>query len=208
MIRRALPLLVAAALATPTLTGCTFISTTTEGAPAPTPTSTSASSSSSSSAPAKPGGKEGTGLGSPMPGGKAPSSTGKAPSPTGKAKSAGLGDPCELLNKAEVTQLTGRAITQIDPDGASPSDAVRYCQWQLSGGQLAIFISTTTLAEFETLAGGGTPVDGVGEQAFTHSGHLYVLADGVQLDIYARGGSDAQNLKVAKLTTSKILPRI
>ncbi len=53
-------------------------------------------------------------------------------------------DPFTLLSDAEVSTLTGRDITQIDKDGVDATASTRYCQWQQSSGQLAVFLSRTT----------------------------------------------------------------
>lgn len=57
------------------------------------------------------------------------------------------------------------------------------------------------MAEAET-------VDGVGEDAYWHSGHLYVLYGTVQVDVYSRGASDERNLAGAKKVAQKVIPRI
>ncbi|MBM2622043.1 DUF3558 family protein [Actinoplanes sp. LDG1-06] len=139
------------------------------------------------------------------------------PTPTGKADtgfgdsvkdSGDIPDPCTLLSKQEVTSLTGRTITQIDEDGAEPGVATRFCQWQQEDGQLAVFLSRTTASDFDVVIEEAEPVDGVGEDAFLLSGHLYVLYGTVQLDIYSRGGSDDQNLADAKKVAKVLLPRV
>lgn len=144
--------------------------------------------------------------------------TAKAPSPTpsstagsglGSVKDAGdLPDPCTLLTEAEVTDLTGRDITQVDEDGADAGGTTRYCQWQQESGQLAVFLSRTTAADFAVTVAEAKPVTGVGEDAYWHSGHLYVLHGTVQLDLYSRGGSDTANLADAKQVATVLLPRV
>jgi Protein of unknown function (DUF3558) len=137
-----------------------------------------------------------------------------APSPTadsgfGSVKDSGdIPDPCTLLDEDEVTHLTGREITQVDEDGAGPGAITRFCQWQQESGQLAVFLSRTTPADFQVTVDDAEPVDGVGEDAFLHSGHLYVLYGTVQLDVYSRGGSDTQNLTDARQVAKALLPRI
>jgi hypothetical protein len=141
--------------------------------------------------------------------GAQPTPTGSAVSGVGSAKDDGdLPDPCTLLSKAEVVELTGRAVTQIDKDDAQPGDAARFCQWQQDSGQLALFLNRTTEDEFKTKIEGATPVDGVGEDAFELAGHLNVLYGTVQIDVYSRGGSDEQNLTDAKKVTKAVMPRI
>jgi hypothetical protein len=137
--------------------------------------------------------------------------------PTGSS-SSGLGDsvkdagvipdPCTLLSESEVKKLTGREITQKDEDGAEPGEAARFCQWQQAGGQLAVFLSRTTPADYDLVIEEATPVDGLGEKAFTLAGHLYVLYGTVQVDVYSRGDSDAQNLSKARDVVNVLLPKI
>ena len=117
------------------------------------------------------------------PSAKAPSPTAKMPSPTGSAGS-GLGS---VKDAGEIT---------------------RFCQWQQDGGQLAVFLSRTTPADFQVTVAEAEAVDGVGEDAFRHSGHLYVLHGTVQVDVYARGGSEAQNLADAKQIAEVLRTRI
>ncbi|MDR7273748.1 hypothetical protein [Catenuloplanes atrovinosus] len=189
--RRVLPLLAAAVLTVPALSGCILISTENPDydPPAPVPTTAGA-----------PAGKApATGLPTAM-----PSLPGSRKPASGKT----IEDPCELLNKVEVIALTGRQVTRTDADGADEDTAVRFCQWQLDGGQLAVFVSHTTETEFGLQAKNGTPVTGVGDAVFTQGGHLYVLAGDVQVDVYARGGEDAANLKVARQVATTVLPRL
>lgn len=142
-------------------------------------------------------------------GSASPAPAGSAVSGFGSVKDQGdIPDPCTLLSKAEVTSLTGRAITQVDEDGAQPGDATRFCQWQQDGGQVALFVSRTTESDFGIVIDGATPVDGVGEDAFLLAGHLYVLYGTVQIDVYSRGASDEQNLADAKGIVKVVIPRI
>jgi hypothetical protein len=119
-----------------------------------------------------------------------------------------LPDPCTLLSGTEVRDLTDRNITQIDKDGAQPGDITRYCQWQQAGGQLALFLSRTTAADFRVTVAEAEQVDGVGEDAFWHSGHLYVLYGTVQIDVYSRGGSEAANQADASKVAKVVIPNI
>jgi hypothetical protein len=138
-----------------------------------------------------------------------------APGPTGSARS-GLGsgpagsrdelpDPCTLLTREEVLDLTAREVTQIDEDGAASGAPTRYCQWQQDSGQLAVFLSRTSAADFRVTVDGNETVDGLGDDAYFHSGHLYVLDGDVQIDVYSRGGDD---LADAKNVAEALLPRI
>jgi Protein of unknown function (DUF3558) len=120
-----------------------------------------------------------------------------------------LPDPCGLLSRSEVTDLTGRDVTETDRDDAEPGDAARYCQWQQDGGQLALFLARTTDDEFHAAIAGAQPLAGVaGHDAFTLAGHLYVLDGGRQVDVYSRGGSDQQNLSDETEVVKTVLPRI
>jgi hypothetical protein len=124
-------------------------------------------------------------------------------------KDAGdIPDPCTLLSNAEVTSLTGRDITLLDRDDAAAGDPVRYCQWQQTDGQLAVFLARTTADEFAIKIADATPVDGIGEDAFALAGHLYVLYGTVSVDVYTRGDSDAANLATAKRIAGVLLTKI
>ncbi|BCY08331.1 DUF3558 family protein [Actinoplanes sp. L3-i22] len=128
---------------------------------------------------------------------------------TGSVKDQGdIPNPCTLLSKAEVTSLTGRTITQIDEDGADDGDVTRFCQWQQNDGQLAVFLSRTTEAEFKVTTADATRVDGVGEDAYSASGHLYVLYGTVQIDVYSRGDAEEQNIVTATKVAKVIIPKI
>jgi len=136
--------------------------------------------------------------------------TGKA---TGSAKASsrtGLPDVCTLLSRAEVSALTGgKQIVQIDPDGATAADSVRHCQWQLSGARVALFLSKTTNAQFDSRPPGTKPVTGVGEDAYLLAGHLYIRYHGLQVDIYtSSGGTEATELQLQKAIAAKVLPRL
>ena len=136
-----------------------------------------------------------------------PTSTGTATSGLGTAKGCGdLPDPCTLLTDTQVAGITDREVTRIDPDGAGTGGITRFCQWQQAGGQLALFLTRTTPADFEVTVADAEPVPGVGENAYRHSGHLYVLYGTVQVDVYSRGSSDARNLADAKKVAQTIIP--
>jgi len=138
-----------------------------------------------------------------------PSPTSEASTGLGSVKDAGdIPDPCTLLSRDEVNDLTNRKITQIDEDGAAPGATTRFCQWQQESGQLAVFLSRTTEDDFKIAINGAVPVDGVGEDAFQLAGHLYVLYGTVQIDVYSRGDTDEQNLTDAKKVAKLLLPRV
>ena len=127
----------------------------------------------------------------------------------GSVKDSGdIPDPCTLLSRDEVTDLTGRAITQLDQDDAAAGSATRFCQWQQDSGQLAVFLSRTTEDDFKIAIDGAVPVDGVGQDAFQLAGHLYVLYGTVQIDVYSRGGTDDQNLTDATEIAKVLIPRV
>lgn len=135
-----------------------------------------------------------------------PAATGAAAG--GAGDGGNIPDPCTLLTKADVTSLTGRNVTRIDKDGASDGDVSRFCQWQQSSGQLAIFLTRTTADEFKVTVAEAKHVDGLGDDAYTANGHLYVLDGTVQIDVYARGGSDAENLTTAEKVANVLIPKI
>jgi uncharacterized protein DUF3558 len=137
------------------------------------------------------------------------SGSGGATSGFGSVKDSGdLPDPCTLLSRAEVTDLTGREVTQIDEDDADPSEATRYCQWQQDGGQLALFLNRTTDTDFRAQIADGRPVDGVGDDAFVQANHLYVLYGTVEIDVYSHGGSEQENLADATEVAKVVIPKI
>jgi hypothetical protein len=143
---------------------------------------------------------------------------GSVPAPSGSAVSGlgaadrsgdGLPDPCALLSRSEVADLTGRPVTEVDGDDAGPHDTTRYCQWQQDGGQLALFLSRTTTEGFEESVAQAQSVDGVeGYDAFSLAGHLYVRDDDVQVDVYSHGGTDDQNLAGEITVMRAVLPKL
>ena len=193
--RRALVLAALAAAGIVALTGCKIGGGKDAANSAP---STAASPSTSASASGKAGG-----VGSTKASPKASGSASK------KSGTNALVDPCTLLSKAEVSALAGgKSVVQVDPDGADETDTTRFCQWQLSGARLAIFLSPTTASEFSQAKGDSRAVDGVGDAAFMASGHLYVRSGNLQIDVYASNGNDAASEKMAKSTALKVLPRL
>jgi hypothetical protein len=117
-------------------------------------------------------------------------------------------DPCTLLSDTEVTQLTGRDITQVDKDGVDAAATTRYCQWQQSSGQLAVFLTRTTSSDFKVAQADSPTVPGVGDGAYSRDGHLYVLTGTTQIDVYARGGDDAQNQDEATGVAAALIPKM
>ena len=181
--RRPLVALVTAASACFVLTGCGVLEQATPSNAAPTPTAEPTSKPS-----ARP--TSDSGLGDSV------------------KDSGAIPDPCTLLSGKQVTDLTGREITQIDEDGEPAGSDNRFCQWQQSGGQVALFLNRTTAADFQVKIAEAKPVDGVGEDAFQLAGHLYVLYGTVSIDVYSRGDSDEENLAEAKAIAKKVIPQI
>ncbi len=145
----------------------------------------------------------------PAPAATTPATATADSSGTGSVEDGGdIPDPCTLLTRAEATSLTGRDVTRIDRDGADSGDVSRFCQWQQDNGQLAVFLSRTTADEFTVTVAEAQTVDGVGEDAYSANGHLYVLHGTVQIDVYSRGGSDAGNLATAEKVAKVIIPKI
>jgi len=139
----------------------------------------------------------------------APSATAGSTSGLGSVKDEGdIPDPCTLLTKSDVADLTGREVSRMDDDGQPAGESTRYCQWQQPGGQLDIFLSRTTASDFTTTIADAVPVGGVGEDAFSLSGHLYVLYGTVSIDVYSRGDSDEQNLAIEKKIAKVLIPKI
>ncbi|GAA1032328.1 hypothetical protein GCM10009557_30460 [Virgisporangium ochraceum] len=129
---------------------------------------------------------------------------------TGGAKSGDLPNPCTLLTKAEVSTISGgKAVTQIDEDGEKDGATTRYCQWQLSGGQLAIFLSKSSASEFKQAHGQQQKVTGVGDDARQADGHLYVLHGDIVIDAYARSsGNEAATTQMAKNAALKVIDKL
>lgn len=121
---------------------------------------------------------------------------------------ANIPDPCTLLSDAEVTELTGRDVTQIDKDGEEATASTRYCQWQQSSGQLAVFITRTSGDDFKFAQADSPSIPGIGDDAFWRDGHLYVLVGTSHLDVYSRGADDAQNRAEAERVAGALLPKV
>ena len=112
------------------------------------------------------------------------------------------------MSDAEVTELTGRDITQIDRDGADANTSTRYCQWQQNSGQLAVFLSRMKSDDFEVARAASPSIPGIGDDAYWRDGHLYVLIGGAQIDVYARGGDDQQSQAEAEKVAGALIPRV
>lgn len=162
-----------------TLSGCQFLEKD-EPAAAPTPAATSSAK--------------------PTPSGKA----------TGKTTGGDLPNPCTLLTKAEVTTIAGgKQVTQVDEDGEKDGAATRYCQWQLAGGQLAIFLSKTSASDFKEAHAQHQKVTGVGDEAATDSGHLFVRHGDILIDSYARvSGNEGATAQMAKNAALKVIAKL
>jgi hypothetical protein len=127
--------------------------------------------------------------------------------PSGNANA--LPDVCTLLSRAEVSALAGgKQVAQVDPDDAKPGDTTRFCQWQLSGARLAVFLSPTTASEFSQAHTNSRAVSGLGDAAYFASGHLYVRQGTILVDVYASNGSEDASEKMARSTAAKVLPRL
>jgi hypothetical protein len=134
--------------------------------------------------------------------------TNASPAPTSNASGSPLPDICTLLTKDDVADLTNREVTIMTNEGGNSSGA-RYCQWQLSAGQLTVTVNNETRESFDVRNQQSTPVDGIGETAYSLSGHLYVFQNGRAVDVYASSSdSDSTNLEVEKNTAEKVLPTL
>jgi len=141
--------------------------------------------------------------------GKSGSTASPRASTSKKSGSNAMPDVCALLARAEVSALAGgKQVVQVDPDNAKPTDTTRFCQWQLSGARLAVFLSPTTASEFTQEHGTHRKVTNLGDDAAFFSGHLYVRSGNIVIDVYASNGSDDASEKMAKSTAVKLLDRI
>lgn len=144
----------------------------------------------------------------PTPGGAATTGAASAPAATKNAGPVALPDICTLLTKAEVNTLTGQKVTLMSNEGGNSSGA-RYCQWQLTNGQLTVAVDVETRQQFDVQNKEAVQVDGIGESAYSLAGHLYVYADGKAVDAYATSaGNDAGNLKVERRAIEMVLPKL
>lgn len=167
------------------LTGCKAAGTTTGETPTPAATTGAAATG-----PAKTGGAKG------------------APAATKTAGSGTLPDICTLMTKAEVNSLTGQKVTLMGNEGGN-SPGARYCQWQLTSGQLTVTVNVDDRQGFDVQNKEAVQVAGIGESAYSLAGHLYVYAAGKIVDAYATSaGTDAGNLKVERRAIEAILPKL
>jgi len=138
----------------------------------------------------------------------APTETSSSAAQQPTAASGSIPDPCTLLTDAEVVELTGRQITQVDKDGADATAATRYCQWQQDSGQLAVFITRSTAADFAAAKADAASIPGIGNDAYFKDGHLYVLVGSSQLDVYARGAEAGQEQAEAEKVAAALVPKV
>jgi hypothetical protein len=146
---------------------------------------------------------------SPTAAGPAATATSASAAASKKAGGAGtLPDICTLLTKADVTGLTGQKVTLMSNEGGNTAGA-RYCQWQLTNGQLTVTVDVETRQQFDVQNKEAKQVDGIGETAYSLAGHLYVYAAGKAVDVYATSaGTDAGNLKVEQRAAAAVLPKL
>jgi hypothetical protein len=150
---------------------------------------------------------------------KIPGKSDDKPATTSGAKATASGSPgvdsgsalpdiCTLLTKEDVAGLTGHTVTQMSNEGGNSSNA-RYCQWQLTEGQLNVEVDNESREQFDVRNQQSTTVDGIGETAYSLAGHLYVYQAGKVVDVYATSStSDSANLAVEKETAAKVLPKL
>ncbi|WP_433060352.1 hypothetical protein [Dactylosporangium sp. CS-033363] len=136
------------------------------------------------------------------------SGSAKASSSAKAATATSVPDICKLMSKAEIGTLTGESVTLMTDDGGS-SPTSRYCQWQLSQGQVTIGVTLETRGNFDVRNKQATPVMGVGTTAYSLSGHLYVWENGHDIDVYVSSeSSDSANLSVARRAALQFIPRL
>jgi hypothetical protein len=135
-------------------------------------------------------------------------SAGTGSASPGTEPAGSLPKVCPLLSTAEVTALTGEQVTVMTDDGGA-SGAARYCQWQLSQGQLTVAVTPETREGFDVRNKQAVAVPGLGTAAYLLSGHLFVWENGRDVDVYVSSkSSDEANLEVAKRTAAQFLPRL
>jgi hypothetical protein len=175
------------------LTGCNALKGSTTAAPSAAAPSASASASGAA----------------PVSSSSAKAGSSAKPTPSGTKKNSGaLPDICSLLTKLEVAQLTNAQVTQMSNEGGNSPD-LRYCQWQLTKGQLDVTVNFDSRAGFEERNKQAVNQPGLGQAAYTLAGHLYVYNDGKVIDVYATSAdTDDANLRVEKNTLFRVLPKL
>jgi hypothetical protein len=188
MTARSLRLLLAAAAATGVfaLTGCGTITISTDDAsPSATPTGAAQQPSTAATA-----------------GGNDPQAA------TGLGTDVANLNPCQLLTPTEVNQFTSREIARVDRDNAT-AEGTRYCQWQLDQGVLVLSLSPTSAADFEIRDPAAVAVDGVGDDAYTSSGHLYIRSGDLSIDVYSTAqGGDPANVGIEKTVAQRVIDQL
>jgi hypothetical protein len=91
-----------------------------------------------------------------------------------------------------------------------PSALVVAAAWIAPAGRTAAPAHASGLGGPDQRGGNteATAVDGVGEDAFTLAGHLYVRDGAVSIDVYSRGDSDTENLSKAKRIAWALIPKL
>lgn len=139
----------------------------------------------------------------------APTSTPSAAAQSPGGSTGATPDPCTLLTDAEVIDLTGRQITQIDRDGADENAISRYCQWQQAFGGLALFLVRQGTSSFDFSRADSPSIPGIGDDAYWKDGHLYVLVNGtITMDLYVSGGDESANRAEAEKIAQALVPKV
>jgi hypothetical protein len=129
--------------------------------------------------------------------------------PSGTPATGALPDVCAMLSRFEVSGLVGgKPILAVSSD-PGPNSSVRYCQWQMSGAQVVIQLSSTTETRFRQDHPNEPRVDGLGDDAFFYSNHLFVRKATIQIDVYASTvEGPANDQKVAKAAAGMAAARL
>jgi hypothetical protein len=139
----------------------------------------------------------------------APTSTTAAGGQDPSGSPAGTPDPCTLLTDAEVVDLTGRQITQIDTDGADENAISRYCQWQQAFGRLGLFLVRQGKSSFDFDKSDSPSIPGIGDDAYWKDGHLFVLVNGtITMDVFVSGGDESANQAEAEKIAQALVPKV
>ena len=72
----------------------------------------------------------------------------------------------------------------------------------------AVFLSRATSDDFKVAQADSPSIPGIGDDAYSRDGHLYVLVGATQLDVYARGGDDPQNQVEAEKVAALLIPKV